>query len=56
MVAFITGDCRKYTKVENTFFKKEDIIPPNKKKKNGVCHGARKSQLAMLNTLQLLDL
>jgi hypothetical protein len=35
MVAFITGDCRKYTKVENTFFKKEDIIPPNKKKKMG---------------------
>ena len=33
MVAFITGDCRKNTKVENTFFKKEDIIPPNKKKK-----------------------
>lgn len=36
MVAFITGDCRKYTKVENTFFKKEDIIPPNKKKKWGL--------------------
>ena len=33
MGALITGDCRKYTKVENTFFKKEDVIPSKKKKK-----------------------
>ena len=37
MVALITGDCRKYTKVENTFFQKGRHYPIKLKKKKEWC-------------------